>query len=78
MNPIIGNVTPLSPINAPQEALAYDPCGCKKKTKKAKKRKPRTVCNSGTYRQTAKGVKYYPKRKVPCAAGDIPEPANDN
>lgn len=68
----------MSPFNVPKEALARD-CDCTKRKKKARKaRAPRTVCASGTYKQTAKSIKYTPKRKVPCAAGDIPKPANQS
>jgi len=44
-----------------------DACSCDKKPKKKKaKRKDRTVCKQGTYTQKAKGIKYTPRRTVPC------------
>lgn len=44
-----------------------DNCDCEGKKKKRKKeRKLRTECRSGTYKQTARGVKYSPQRIVPC------------
>lgn len=56
----------MSPFNVPQEALARD-CECAKPKRKRKARKLRTVCKAGTYKQTAKGIKYSPNREVPCS-----------
>ena len=44
-----------------------DACQCDKPPKKKKKpKKKRDVCKQGTYTQRAKGIKYSPKRTVPC------------
>lgn len=51
-----------------------DACQCDKAPKKPKKkRKERDVCKQGTYTQRAKGIKYSPKRTVPCEGEIQPE-----
>lgn len=46
---------------------AHDTCECeKKKPKKKTPRAPRDVCRSGTYTQTARGIRYSPHHIVPC------------
>ena len=42
-------------------------CSCPgKPTKERKKRKPRVECFEGTYRENAKGITKFRKRKIPC------------
>jgi len=57
------------PANPEQDA-----CQCDKKPKK-KKKKPqeRDVCRQGTYTQRKKGIKYAPRRVVPCEGEIQPE-----
>lgn len=65
-SPIAGFVETLSPSPVPQEALD-EACECeKKKPKKKRERKARTMCKTGTYRQTARGISYRPRSTVPC------------
>jgi len=66
LTPIQGLVVP-SPKPSPVPVLDLDKCNCAKKPEKnRKKRKPRTECKQGTYRQTAMGITYKPRRTVPC------------
>lgn len=43
-----------------------DSCQCDKEKKKKKPAKEREKCMQGTYTQRKKGIKYAPKRQVPC------------
>jgi len=62
--PPLGFLSPLPNLGPiPKEEL--DRCKCPKK-KPAKKRQPRTVCYTGTYREFATGLTKIRKRKVTC------------
>lgn len=62
------------PLPEPGDDPEQDACQCDKEPKKKKpKRKPREVCKQGTYTQRAKGIKYAPKRTVPCEGEIEPE-----
>jgi len=50
-----------------------DQCQCDKKPKKKKPKGERTLCKQGTYTQRKKGIKYSPKRLVPCEGAIVPE-----
>jgi len=57
------------PLGDPDRA---DPCNCEKPAKKKKKPPAeRAVCKQGTYTQRKKGIKYSPRRTVPCTKGDV-------
>lgn len=43
-----------------------DECECEKPKKKRKPRQPRSVCYRGSYRQTARGIKYKKIETIPC------------
>lgn len=60
-NPL--DMVSIAPRTVAQPAL--DRCGCPK-PKERKPREPRTTCRTGTYTQTAKGIRYSPKRTIPC------------
>jgi len=55
-------MTPFAP--GYQRPTRTDECSCEKK--KSKPRKPRTVCYSGSYRETAKGLSKRRREQVPC------------
>jgi hypothetical protein len=59
-------------FNEPPSANA-DPCDCSKQKKKKKRAKEREVCRQGTYTQRKKGIKYAPRRVVPCEGEIQPE-----
>lgn len=72
----IRNFNSPRPLTAPQpQPLSFaqpltqpsrDPCRCDKPTRTRKKRKPRTVCYAGTYRDRASGLSKSKLRKIPC------------
>lgn len=58
------------PLTSPLGAFAGVPntaeCSCSKSPKKRGKRKARTVCYEGTYRETANGIRKLRRKEVPC------------
>lgn len=50
-----------------------DQCQCDKPKKKKKPKGKREVCRQGTYTQREKGIKYSPRRIVPCVGEIEPE-----
>jgi len=80
-SPLAFNDAPPAPT-LPFESTNDDqgPCKCPPggddgggKEKKKKKRKERDVCRQGTYTQRKKGIKYAPRRVVPCEGEIQPE-----
>jgi hypothetical protein len=58
-----------SPLASPLQPVPNsDPCrqSRNRDERKRKRRKQRTVCYSGTYRERAKGLSKTRKRKIPC------------
>jgi hypothetical protein len=65
---IFDPILTLTPFENPPGAPPVDKtntCNCPP-PKKRKPRQPRTVCRSGTYTQSRKGISYSPKRTFPC------------
>lgn len=65
---IFDPILTLTPFENPPGAPPVDKtntCNCPP-PKKRKPRQPRTVCRSGTYTQTRKGISYSPKRTFQC------------
>lgn len=67
-DPLTANIP--QPLTSPLGSFAGVPatadCSCSKSPKKRGKRKRRTVCYEGTYRETASGTRKLRRREVPC------------
>lgn len=67
-DPLTANIP--GPLTSPSSAFAGVPatadCSCSKSPKKRGKRKRRTVCYEGTYRETASGTRKLRRAEVPC------------
>lgn len=67
-DPLTGNIQ--SPLTSPLGSFAGVPstpdCSCSKSPRKRGKRKQRTVCYEGSYRETARGTRKLRRRKVAC------------
>lgn len=63
---------PAVPFGAPVDVKTADPCNCepceKKKKDPKKKKQPRVICYSGTYKESRYSTSKTPRKKVPCSS----------
>jgi hypothetical protein len=56
----------VSPFELPQPAPQNQRCKCPEERKEKKKRKDRTICYRGSYRERRKGLNKRRRERIPC------------